>query len=87
MIEEGARVKLRPGSQLAQQHPEMLDAIGVVGSILRGPSWHSLGVSTIKRLRDVSAHVRFQDLNLIALNVTIDDLEAADHLNPELCAD
>lgn len=87
MIEEGARVKLRPESRLGRQHPEMLGTIGVVGSIVRGASWGTLGARQGDRARDVSMHVRFRELNLVALNVPADDVEAVDRLDPELAHD
>lgn len=76
MIEEGARVRLRPTSQLVRQHPDMAQAIGIVGSIMRGAA---LGSGS-------TMHVRFRDLNLVALNVPSTDVEAVDHLNPEMQA-
>ena len=78
MIEEGARVKLRPGSQLGRRHPEMLGAVGVVGSIVRGPPWQALGTGQDQRGRDVSMHIRFRELNLVALNVAAGDVEPLD---------
>ncbi|MDX7951819.1 hypothetical protein P7D22_11625 [Lichenihabitans sp. Uapishka_5] len=84
MIEEGARVKLRPESLLGRQHPEMLGTIGIVGSIVRGSQWRTLVSRQGDGTRDVSMHIRFRELNLVALNVPANDVEAVDHLNPEL---
>lgn len=84
MVKQGARVKLRPGSQLGRSHPELAGAVGVVGSIVEGPSWQSLNVRAIERARDVTMHVRFADLNVVALNVPAADVEPVDHLDPDL---
>ena len=84
MIHEGSRVKLRPGSRLGRAHPELAGAGGVVGSVVREPLWQKLDVRTLERARDVRMHVRFPDLNLVAMNVPAGDVEVVDRLNPEL---
>lgn len=74
MVQEGSRVRLRPESRLAQRHPEMAQAVGVVGSIVRGAA---LGSGS-------TMHVRFKALNLVAMNVPSGEVEAVDHLDPEM---
>jgi hypothetical protein len=86
MIHEGARVKLRHGSDLTRSHPELANAVGVVGSVMGGAPWRARGATAVERWRDITAHVRFRELNIVALNVPGRDLETVDHLSPELDA-
>lgn len=77
MVQEGARVRLRPGSTVVAGHPELAEAIGVVGSIVRS-------ASLANPTRGATMHVRFAALNIVAMNVPAADVEPVDHLSPEL---
>ena len=79
MIEEGDRVRIKTGSALADKHPELRDAIGVVSSIVRK-------ASLTDPAHSAQMHVRFRDLNVIAFNVSAADLEPVSRLSPELRA-
>lgn len=83
MVEEGARVRLRPESAIASQHAGLLGVIGTVGAIVEGRRWHRLDATDDERQRDRAAHVRFRQPPVVLMAVPVSDLEAVDHLDPE----
>lgn len=78
-MNEGERVRLRPESALADRHPDLRAAVGVVSSIVRA-------ASLTDPAHGATMHVRFRDLNIVAFNVPASDLEPVSRLSPELRA-
>lgn len=51
---EGDRVRLKLEAPLRRRHPELAGAIGVVGSVVRGPSLGRLDTSQQQRAADIA---------------------------------
>lgn len=83
MVQEGSRVKLRGGSNIAGQHAGLSGAIGTVGALVEGRRWHRLDASDDERQRDRAAHVRFRQPPVVLMAVPVSDLELVDRLDPE----
>lgn len=84
MVQEGARVWLKPGSAIAGQHADLVGALGVVGAIIQGRRWSALDASDAERQADRAAHVRFRSPPVVLLSVPISNLEVVDALDPAM---